>query len=473
MPTASYSFTTGVYKNSDGLEMRISPLERLNCYLNTAQATARRPALSIIQSTFPNMISGVFFSPLADVCYVAAGSTIYRLDFDSSSWSLSPLTGTFLNGGALKANFVEFSASQVIAAQGAGMAIISPTSVSSITDPNAPGAVEYLDYLDGYIIATDGSNVFRWSNRNDPTTWNASNFASCEGMPDGIVGHCVVNRQIYFFGSQSIEIWENDGSNPFSRVPGGFFQIGVGANYSFARDDTKVYFFTNDRRFAAIEGRSIDIISTPFDDALQKLSNITDCCACLFRADGHKFISFTFPTDKRTFVYCITTESWSEFSQYSATLGNVAWPVRCGTYHDKLDTDILADFTDGSIYKLTSSNQDSGVSGSTFPIRWSFKSPNLTHETLRNKRSEDVRFVMKSGATQTTTDPYVMVRWRNDDSGTWSNERQLSLGTVGSRKPVKSIKRTGIYQVRQYHFVVSDSVPGLLAEMEEDFTVLR
>lgn len=474
MPTATYSFSTGVYKNSDGLEMRESPLERLNCYLNSAGATARRPALFTIGSAGSSTISGLFYSPSANMLYIASAGSIYTPSYSATSeaWTISPITGSYSNGGALKAVFTEFSATQTIVCQGDKMAIVGPTSVAIITDANAPQGVDYVDYIDGYIIATDGSPIFRWCNRTDPTTWPVSNFASCEGLPDGILGHCIINRQIYFFGNRSIEIWENDGSNPFSRLPGGFYQVGLGATYGFAQDDSTIYFFTNDRRFAKIDGRSLEIISTPFDAALQQLSTISDCCASFFRFEGHRFISFTFPTDKRTFVYCATTDSWSEFSRFSSAAGHVAWPVRCSTFHDAFDVDVLGDLTTGTIFKLKATNIDTD-NATTYPIRWSFKSPNLTHGMLKQKRSEDVRFVMKSGAVQTTSEPQVLVRWRNDDGTTWSNERAISLGNVGVRKPVKSLKRTGIYQVRQYEFSVSDTVPGLLAEMEEDFTVLR
>ncbi len=68
--------------------------------------------------------------------------------------------------------------------------------------------------------------------------------------------------------------------------------------------------------------------------------------------------------------------------------------------------------------------------------------------------------------------PYIVVRWKDNNANTWGNEHQINLGRVGETEFIGKLKRLGIYKGRQWEFILSDAVPLVLCDVEEDIEVL-
>ena len=66
----------------------------------------------------------------------------------------------------------------------------------------------------------------------------------------------------------------------------------------------------------------------------------------------------------------------------------------------------------------------------------------------------------------------MIVRWKDNNKNEWSNEHQIDLGKSGDTEFIGSLKRLGIYRARQWEFILSDAVPLVLAEAEEEIELL-
>ena len=64
--------------------------------------------------------------------------------------------------------------------------------------------------------------------------------------------------------------------------------------------------------------------------------------------------------------------------------------------------------------------------------------------------------------------PYLIVRWKDNNNNTWGNDHKIDLGKVGETEFIASLKRLGIYRTRQWEFILSDAVPLVLCDVEED-----
>ncbi len=149
--------------------------------------------------------------------------------------------------------------------------------VLTITDTDAPIAKQ-IAWLDGYLLAITGTdNKVYFSEVNDPTTWTATDFFSASAEGDNVIAIRVINREIIVFGTRSLEVWANDGVSPFTRVAGGFYNIGCSTPDAIVETRQGLYWFDQYRRLVTFNGRSVEAVSLSLDKELQSLTNFSDC----------------------------------------------------------------------------------------------------------------------------------------------------------------------------------------------------
>jgi len=185
------------------------------------------------------------------VLYSVSGNTLVPA-FTAASMSYSPTVPVICCNDS----------SRVFMAGGGKINYVSNVGiVTELADTDAPSTVSHVAFLDGYILAISGSKLY-WSDIPTDTSWSALSFATAEGNPDSIVAMVVLQRQIYLIGTVSTEIWENDGSSPFARIPGGMLEVGCVAPYSVVRLDSSLIWLGHNRYFVRFEGRSVEKISS-------------------------------------------------------------------------------------------------------------------------------------------------------------------------------------------------------------------
>ena len=244
MPTVKIPIFAPVQKGVDGIELTDENFSLFDGYRTLTGGTTKRPGSKTLFTASAALgvgVDGIFYWAEKDVVMMVGGGDIYQLTYVSNTPVVTKLTSTpLLNQGTPVSMTVD--GTNFYCCNG-GKIVYTPVSGTPayIADPDAPTTASQIAFVDGYILAIDSSNKFYWSDVNAGTSWNALSFATAAGSPDLLNAIKVYNREIYLFGQRSIEIWENDGTTPFARVPGGFIQSGCSAPSAVIEDENSLY----------------------------------------------------------------------------------------------------------------------------------------------------------------------------------------------------------------------------------------
>ena len=185
--------------------------------------------------------------------YAVSGNKLYKINSDWTSSEIGSVSGTDPvsmadNGRQL---FIAANPTSYIydASNGA---------YSQIVDVDFKGAVT-VGYLDGYFVFQQpNSDQFWTSQLLEGTQIDPDSFASAEGMPDKLVSLFVDHREVWLFGTQSVEVWYNAGTSPFplARIQGAVNEFGCAATFSVAKLDNSLFWLGADARGQGIVYRA-------------------------------------------------------------------------------------------------------------------------------------------------------------------------------------------------------------------------
>lgn len=290
-------------------------------------------------------------------------------------------------------------------------------------------------------------------------------FATAETKPDPLLRIIVVNREIWLFGSQSIEPWTNSGGSatstfPFSQVTGSVMDRGTAAALSPAELTGNVFWLGDDLVvYMATAYTPIRISNFSIEEFLRQAAaegTVADAYGMTYTQAGHSFYVLTLPTAQRTFVFDITnaatTPVWHE-RKSGTQLTPSAWAVTCIVPWNQT---IYCGTTSGTVGIL---DLDTPTELGQ-PIRSACVTPPLYND---GKRAEvpilEIECELGVGTVSGQgLNPKVMVRWSDDGGATWSNEREAALGLTGDRIDRALVRRMGIFRQREYEFSISDPV---------------
>lgn len=471
--TLPVPLNTPVYRNVDGEAISDDGYEAIDCYIDERGYTNRRPGLSLFSDIglgANNGIDGMFWWTHQNMAMIVSGGRLLKLTYPSSVATITDLTiATFLQSG-VRPSFAS-DGTNLYVANGTQIKYTNgSSSIANIGDADAPTSVSHIAYLDGYILATNNDNKFYWSDLNSGTSWDALNFASAVGNPDKVIGLYVMAREVFLFGQNSVEIWENDGENPFSRTPGGYIETGCLAAHSPVVTDVGIFWLTSDRRIAKYYNGNLTKISTPYDREIENFSTLSDCFGMKITIKGKPFLVFCFPSEGRTLVFNLEGEtSWTEWKrwipenlEYERWLGNAYcyspdWGLHLvGARHNSYIYDMSSDYDD-----------DDGEK-----IRGIRRTGHIDFGTTKLKRTNEFRLRARRGVGMSSGTPKLMLRWKTDNKN-WSNEHSINLGDQGESSIVYKKIAMGFFRTKQYEISFTDAVPILFGSAEEDVEVLR
>lgn len=459
-----------VYKNAGESSLNAQNTAIYDAYIDyqiDGMATLnRRPGLDQFYDLNTNQpIDGVYYWQDRGIFVAVSNGQVFTV---SPSGVVVDQTSATLNIG--QPVFFASTGTQLFMCNGGRLVYFDGSSATSyVADVDAPTTCQSVVYLDGYLLVNvTGSNQINWADFRHPTTWTGSSFANTEADPDRVYRIMKKDRELYVVGERTIEVWENDGETPFSRTPGGARDVGSCAGWSAVLGDNEIMWLSDKRKFVRYAGQDIEPISTPYDKEIQSLDVVWDCRGERLDIAGIQFYVFSFPTANRTLVYNKTHDHWTEWGKWNpATTSYDRFLGNCYAYNPDNNQHVWGSRVDGRLYFMSPDYQtDSGAI-----IRTSLLSGHISHNVLKQKRTECIRFRAQRGATG-ASNPKLMIRWLTNKRY-WSNEHEMSLGSEGETDLVLRLHRTGIYRTRQYELSATDSVPITIAEAEEDITVLR
>jgi hypothetical protein len=404
--------------------------------------------------------------------YVVSGTQLYRVNAGYTATLLGTVTGT--GPVSMSDNGTQL----FVAANGPGYIYNASTNVfQQITDPDYPGAVT-VAYVDGYFVFNEPNSQKIWVTALfDGTSVDPLDFASAEGAPDGVVGIIADHREVWAFGTNSVEVWYNSGDPdfPFSRIQGAFNELGCASAYSIAKMDNGLFWLGEDARGQGIvyraSGYTGQRISThAVEWQIQQYGNISDAIGYTYQQDGHSFYVLIFPSAGKTWVYDVATQAWHERAGFSN--GNfVRHRSNCQVFFDSQV--MVGDYGNGKIYAF-----DLNVyADDEQPQKWlrSWRALQTGQNTLKRTAHHSLQLDIESGVGLVTgqgSDPEVMLRWSDDGGHTWSNEHWVKIGKIGEYGRRAIWRRLGMTQkLRDRVYEVSGTDPVKIAIMGAELMV--
>ena len=472
MPVVPISFTAKVNKNVDEIATSNSGVDMTDCYIDEMGFINRRPGLEVFSTVLgAGRIDGIYYWDEKLVTIVVSAGEVYSINGSGTAVSIG--SGLLANGVATFAPAKIAGLDVLAMANGNGVFTTDGATVSN--QAGAPALASHVAFIDRYLLANSTDNgIMYWSDLNDPTTWNPLNFAEAERKPDDLIALQVQGRDVVLFGYRSIEFYYDDGTSPFRRFEGGEVETGVSVAHSiqFVPEIDSWIYMDENRHLIRLTNRQPNKVSGPYDDEIQDLESVTDGVSSISRVGGRGWYVISFPAENITFVYDYQQDAWykwgnwnSKTASYDRFIGNVM------TYDTRNNRFLVGDKNAGLVYSMKNTvYQDNGAE-----IRSNVRTGFIGHGTQNRKKSRKVQFRMKRGVAKNGSDEAgeVNVRFRDDYTGTFSNELKVGTGIGGDSRFNTELYVGGIYRSRQWDIVSSDNTPFIIGGFQEDVEVLR
>jgi len=301
----------------------------------------------------------------------------------------------------------------------------------------------------------------------DPLFWSSAvNPFRATQKPDKIMGIYSGWNEVFLWGSQACEVWQEDGVTPISPLVGSIIEAGLLAPYSVAVANNKWIALCKvggNVAVVSVAGRTPEILSEPIANLLQSLTRFDDAVGSICQTGGTNLYILTFPTDGVTWVYDFKSDIWCQWSSWSMLAADHAiFTGKFGAYASGWNTH-YTQAANGKLYELTrTAFDDDGTL-----IRASVRTGWIDHGTWDRKRSNQLIIKLQGYAT---TDAKIIMRHRTDGFPEWSNPIELEIQAGVQNDHFAKITRMGIYRNRQYEFIMTDSADLAIIGMSEDVT---
>jgi hypothetical protein len=430
----------------------------------------RAPGLRLVTTVGTGPIRGLW--AYGGNMYVVSGTQLYKVNAGYTATLLGAIVGT----GPV--SMADNGTQLFVAANGPGYIYNASTNVfQQITDPDYPGAVT-VAYLDEYFVFNEPNSQQLWVTALlEGTSVDPLDFASATGLPDDIVGIIADHREIWTFGTNSIEVWYNssDPDFPFSRIQGAFNELGCASAYSIAKIDNGLFWLGRDARGQGMvyraNGYTGQRISThAVEWQIQQYADISDAIGYTYQQDGHSFYVLIFPSAGKTWVYDVATQAWHERAGFDN--GNfVRHRSNCQVFFN--NEVLVGDYENGKIYAFDLDvYADDGQ-----PQKWlrSWRALQTGQNNLKRTAHHSLQLDLETGVGLVTgqgSDPEVMLRWSDDGGHTWSNEHWVKIGKIGEYGRRAIWRRLGMTQkLRDRVYEVSATDPVKTAIMGAELMV--
>lgn len=430
----------------------------------------RAPGLRMLTTVGTGPIRGLW--AFGGFSYVVSGGKLYKMN---SSWDTFEI-GNVAGEGPV--SMADNGTQLFIACNGPSFIYNATTGAfGPIVDPDFPGAVT-VGYLDGYFVFNEPNSQRIWvTSLLDGTAIEPLDFASAEGSPDNVVSIIVDHREVWVYGTNSVEVWYDAGTAdfPLARIQGAFNEIGCAATYSVAKLDNGLFWLGADARGQGIvyraNGYTGQRISThAVEWQIQQYGNLSDAIGYTYQQDGHSFYVLVFPSANTTWVYDVATQAWHERAgwvdgQFTRHRGNCQM-----SFANEI---VIGDYMNGKVYAFDLDK----YSDDTEQQKWlrSWRALPTGQNNLKRSAHHILQLDCETGVGTVLgqgDDPQVMLRWSDDGGHTWSNEHWVSMGKIGQFGRRAIWRRLGMtMKLRDRVYEVSATDPVKIAIMGAELAI--
>ncbi|HYF52975.1 MAG TPA: hypothetical protein VEA41_01815, partial [Salinarimonas sp.] len=198
------------------------------------------------------------------------------------------------------------------------------------------------------------------------------------------------------------------------------------------------------------------------------LTSISDAFAYREEIGQHSALIFRFPTDTRTFRYDLKGQKWTERKYYSAPF-QTDYPVGAYVYWPRYNHHLVGLNTAAGGFATLDSTSRQDLGG---PLVCERTTGWQDFGGQQVKRSRRVRAVVRRGTPEASvTTPGALEMRVQDDGRSWTQWRQISLGTPGQIEQARDLFFGGVMRRRRYGLRFSNtesmSLVGLYDDLED------
>lgn len=319
------------------------------------------------------------------------------------------------------------------------------SNLTQIVDEDLGASVDAI-WIDGYTMSTDGKFVVV-TELNDPYQVKPLKYGSAEADPDPITGLVKLRGEAYVLGSNTIQVFANQGGNgfPFQTIRGATIQTGcISASAKCLFGNT--FAFVGSSRgdalgvYVAGQGTADKISTRSVDDALAAEQNPA----------GIVLERRVSRDEMRLFVH-LSNETWVFLAKASQAAGESIWyRAQSGAgkrYRLRNAVDIGGKSMVGDVNSPAIAVLDASISshfGET--TQWSFDA-GLIYNEARGAILDKVELVSLSGRGDESEGSAVFMSITRDGR-TFTQERVVTLGARGER--TKRIQWRPHFRMRNY-----------------------
>ncbi|WP_165382382.1 packaged DNA stabilization protein [Acinetobacter halotolerans] len=212
-------------------------------------------------------------------------------------------------------------------------------------------------FLDGrFVVNKAKTGQFHWSDLYS-NKFDALSYATAESSPDTITAIVSFNRELWLFGSQTVERYYSSSSQnaPYARLSGGAMAFGCLSPDSIVALATGVIWLSlsefGGHQIVMSAGGVPERISThAIEEEIASFSKTSDAIAYAYQQEGHVFYVISFPSASTTFCFDVSTGLWHQRSYANAQ----GFHERHRSQHHAFfnGIHIVGDYKNGKLYQL-------------------------------------------------------------------------------------------------------------------------
>lgn len=302
--------------------------ECINFYAETLETPGAQTRRSYFGTPGLAVFAALPNSPTRGQCwtgerqFTAAGDSLYEVFADKTfAVRMDGVLDTFGGPVSIVASNIELL---IVAGGRAYCYNLAANTFNDVTAQLAGGPIK-ARYSDGYfIVIFAGSNKFQISAILDGNTWPGIQVNAVSVFPENIVSIEVSHRELWVFGQQHAQPYQNTGTDEiFDVIPGALIETGAAATFGVDLVDNTIFWISQDirggRQAWRASGYTPQRISThAVEAALSSYSadQVSNLVSYSYQDGGHLFWVLYIPNTDCTWVYDVAESLWHKRAEW-------------------------------------------------------------------------------------------------------------------------------------------------------------
>lgn len=349
------------------------------------------------------------------------------------------------------------------------------STFAAIGDADFVANPTWCEYIDGYFLVNN-RNSDRWSiseltgGNEDPTAWNALDFATAEADPDDVVVIERVAERLMMMGTKTVQVYTNSGNAdfPFELVTNGVLEWGVESPASVDVVEGVVFLLSRSAggglAVLMVTGFQAQSIAPP--DIIEELDGYVTSNAegYAYKMGGKTFYELTLPSENLTLEYCVETGFWHERSSYEIGRHRTRGHGFFNRRH------LVGDFNSGNVYYLdgaTYTENGQPIIRTRVTSIVAADGRDLECHSFEVEFARGVGLLSGQGSV-----PTAMMRYSCDGGNTWSSLLYAPMAPRGDYDLRTMWNRLGQAGSYMWEVSVSDPIDATMVGINADLEFL-